>query len=184
VTDTVTLHSYSGPQAAAQLDAILPVYEQVYAEPPYFEGPQDVAVFLDHFDQQTTRPGFRLITAETGGAVIGLAFGYLLPPETQWWTGLQKPLPAEFTTETGHRTFVINELAVRAPFRRSGIGTRLHAALLRGLTAERVTLTVRPDPEAASARTAYAAWGYRKIGQIQPWDGAPVYDAMVLNLAN
>jgi hypothetical protein len=60
-----------------------------------------VAEFLDHFDQQTSRPGFRLTTAETGGTVIGFAFGYLLPPNTQWWTGLQKPLPADFTTETG-----------------------------------------------------------------------------------
>jgi hypothetical protein len=37
---TVTIHSYHGPQTAAQLDAILPVYEQVYAEPPYYEGPR------------------------------------------------------------------------------------------------------------------------------------------------
>jgi hypothetical protein len=43
---------------------------------------------------------------------------------------------------------VINELAVRAPFRRTGIGTRLHTALLHGLTAKRVTLTVRPEPAA------------------------------------
>lgn len=180
----MTIHSYQGPRAAEQLDVILPVYEEVYAEPPYFEGPQEVAEFLDHFDQQTSRPGFRLITAETGGTVIGFAFGSLLPPDTHWWTGLQKPLPPAFTSETGHRTFVINELAVRAPFRKCGVGTRLHTALLHGLTAERVTLTVRPEPEAAPARRAYTAWGYRKVGQIQPWEGAPTYNAMVLNLAN
>ncbi len=57
--------------------------------------------------------------------------------------------------ETRYRTFVINELAVRGPFRRSGVGTRLHAGLLHGLTSERVTLTVRPEPEADPARRAY-----------------------------
>jgi GNAT superfamily N-acetyltransferase len=142
-----------------------------------------VAEFLDHFGQQARRPGFRLVTAESGGEVIGFAYGYPLPPDTRWWTGLQQPLSADFTAETGHRTFVIIELAVQAPFRRRGIAARLHAALLHGLTVERVTLTVRPEPEAASARTAYATWGYRKVGQIRPWDGAPLYDSMMLNLA-
>jgi ribosomal protein S18 acetylase RimI-like enzyme len=184
VNDTVTVHSYQGARAVAQLDAILPVYEQVYAEPPYFEGPQDVAEFLDHFGQQARRPGFRLVTAQSGGEVIGFAFGYLLPANTQWWAGLQKPLAAEFTSETGNRTFAIIELAVRAPYRRLGVGTRLHAALLDRLTAERVTLTVRPEPQVAPARRAYAAWGYRKVGEIRPWEGAPLYNSMVLDLGN
>lgn len=47
---------------------------------------------------------------------------------------------------------------------------------------ERATLTMRPEPEAASAHAAYAAWGYRNIGPSRPWDDAPLYEAMVLNL--
>jgi hypothetical protein len=41
---------------------------------------------------------------------------------------------------------------------------------------------MRPEPQAAPAQSAYAAWGYRKIGQSHPWDEAPVYDAMMLDL--
>jgi predicted GNAT superfamily acetyltransferase len=71
---------------------------------------------------------------------------------------------------------------VHKPWRRRGVARRLHAELLAGLTVERVTLTMRPEPEAAPAQAAYAAWGYVKVGQSQPWDEAPVYDAMVLDL--
>lgn len=179
MSGVITLQTYEGPQAAAQLDAILPLYEQVYAEPPYFEGPREVAEFLDRFGQQTSAPGFRLVTATSDSDIVGFTFGYLLMSNTQWWSGLLQSLPAGVTTETGHRTFVVIELAVCAPFRRRGIAAKLHAALLEGLVAERISLTVRPD--AAPAQSTYASWGYRKIGQVQPWRGAPIYDAMVLN---
>lgn len=183
MTGTITIQRYEQPQAAEQLDAILPVYEEVYAEPPYCEGPREVTEFLDRLDHQLNRPGFRLVVAAADTAVIGFSFGFLLPADTQWWAEELEPLPREFTRETGQRTFAIIELAVRAPFRRRGIATRLHATLIDGLTAERVTLAVRPEPEAAPARAAYAAWGYHKVGQAQPWDGAPVYDTMMLDLA-
>jgi ribosomal protein S18 acetylase RimI-like enzyme len=182
VSGLITIRTYEGRSATTQLDAILPVHEEVYAEPPYREGPREVGGFLDHFDQQTRQPGFRLVTATSGHTVIGFAFGYLLSPDTQWWTGLQQPLPSAVTTETGHRTFTIIELAVRAPYRRRGIGAALHTALLDQLTAERVTLAVRPEPETAPARSAYTAWGYRKVAQTKPWHGAPIYDVMIMDI--
>jgi ribosomal protein S18 acetylase RimI-like enzyme len=178
----IIMCTYVGRSATAQLDAILPVYEEVYAEPPYREGPREVGDFLDRFDQQTRQPGFRLVTATSGHAVIGFAFGYLLSPDTQWWSGLRQSLPSAVTVETGRRTFTIIELAVRAPFRRRGIGTALHTALLHQLAAERITLAVRPEPEADPARSAYAAWGYYKVAQTEPWHGAPIYDVMIMDL--
>jgi hypothetical protein len=48
----------------------------------------------------------------------------------------------------------------------------------------RATLTVRPEPEAKAAQTAYAAWGYREVGLSHPWPEAPFYTAMVLDLKN
>lgn len=49
------------------------------------------------------------------------------------------------------------------------------------MTAERVTLTVRPEPEAAAAaaRTAYLSWGYELVGTSHPWDDAPLYDCLL-----
>ncbi|GGZ98972.1 hypothetical protein GCM10010389_42720 [Streptomyces echinoruber] len=42
-----------------------------------------------------------------------------------------------------------------------------------------MTPAVRPEPEAAPARSAYLSWGYRRIGVSHPWDDAPLYDCMV-----
>jgi hypothetical protein len=65
-------------------------------------------------------------------------------------------------------------------YRRRGIAKALHDALLVDANEERATLLVRP--EAVPARTAYERWGYARVGAIRPWPGAPLYDAMVLNL--
>ena len=177
----VTVQRWEGDETADMLDAILPAYEEVYVEPPYCEGPRDVADFIARFQKQATRQGFRLVVARDGGEIVGFSFGFLLPADTTWWEGLREPMPPEFTRETGERTFVIIELAVRKPWRRQGTAAQLHNTLLDGQAVERVTLTMRPEPEAAPAQAAYAAWGYRKVGQSQPWDEAPVYDSMVLD---
>ncbi|KPI33248.1 GCN5-related N-acetyltransferase [Actinobacteria bacterium OV450] len=180
----VTYELHEGPQAAAaQLDAFLPAYEEVYADPPYSEGPSDVAQFMEHYLRHTQRPGIRLVIARAGEEVVGFAYGYFLPPESGWWTNVDQPLAEDFTREDGARTWVILELAVRKPWRRQGIAAALHAKLLEGLAVERVTLTVRPEPEAAAAQSAYASWGYRPVGTAHPWPDAPFYTTMVLELA-
>jgi GNAT superfamily N-acetyltransferase len=78
---------------------------------------------------------------------------------------------------------VILEMAVRKPWRRRGVARALHTALLKDVGAERGMLTVRPEPEAVPAQYAYEAWGYRPVGLSHPWEGAPYYTAMVLDLA-
>ncbi|MFC9426733.1 MULTISPECIES: GNAT family N-acetyltransferase [unclassified Streptomyces] len=178
----VTFERYEGHEASAQLDAFLPAYEEVYIEPPYCEGPRDVAEFIDRYQLQAKRPGMRLVLAREGDEVIGFTFGYFLPADTRWWSNLKEPLPADYTREDGARTYVIIELAVRKEWRRRSVAARLHAALIGGLSAERVTLTMRRETTAAPAQSAYRAWGYRKVGVSHPWEEAPLYDAMVLQL--
>ncbi|MGW4733839.1 GNAT family N-acetyltransferase [Streptomyces shenzhenensis] len=180
---TVTYQLHEADAAARQLDAFLPAYEEVYAEPPYCEGPSDVAEFIEHYQVHTRRPGMRLVLARDGAEVVGFTYGYCLAPDTRWWKNLQDvTLPDDFTREDGRRTVAVIELAVRAPWRRRGIAGELHARLLQGLDAERVTLTMRQEPEAAPAQSAYAAWGYRKIGTSHPWPDAPFYDCMIRKL--
>lgn len=157
---------------------VLDVYVGVYAEPPYLEGPAEVGDFAGSWPRRVAAPGFRVVVARDAGRVIGFTFGHELGEHTGWWSGALGPLEVD-TVEWPGRTFAVIELAVLADYRRRGIAARLHAALLADVKVERVTLAVRPEVEAAPAREAYAAWGYRKVGQIRPYTDAPVYDAMV-----
>ncbi|MDT0309367.1 GNAT family N-acetyltransferase [Streptomyces sp. DSM 44917] len=180
----VTVRREEGADAVlAALDSLLPLYAEVYAEPPYHEGPEGIADFIHLYHHQARqRPGVRVAFAQDDGQTVGFAFGFRLPADTAWWTGALTPLPPDLTREDGRRTFAVVELGVRKPWRRRGIARRLHAALLEGQPVERATLTVRPEPEAAPARAAYTAWGYRPLTATRPWPEAPLYTAMILPL--
>lgn len=170
------------PFAAGELiEEITDLYGTVYAEAPYLEGPDDVADFRDRqFPARLQHKGFRLVTARADGQLVGFVFGHTLPADARWWSGLLKPAPAELVEETGERTFAVIELVVREDWRRKGVAGRMMAALLGGRHEERATLLVRPDAPAAAA--AYEAWGWQRVGPLRPWDTAPLYDAMVLEL--
>lgn len=72
------------------------------------------------------------------------------------------------------------EFAVRASWRRLGVGRRLHEVILGGGDEERVLLNALPDAEAA--QSAYRSWGYRKVGEARPWEGAALHDVLLLDL--
>ncbi|MGI5349224.1 GNAT family N-acetyltransferase [Streptomyces sp. CA-250714] len=182
-----------GVAAARAEDAFRLVYAEAFAEPPYNETADDVADTFRRFRSQTRKGTFRAALAwadgdggRAGGAAggghepVGMAYGYPLGPDTGWWGRLIDPVSEEMRREDGHRTFGLMELAVRGPWRRQGIARRLHDALLDGVEAERVLLNVHPGSEGAAA--AYRAWGYRKVGEARPWEGAEVHDVMMLAL--
>lgn len=176
-----TVELRTGRAARHSLDAVCPVYAEVYAEPPYFEDAADVAEFAAGWERRASAPGFRLVLARSDRQTVGFTFGHDLTPGTRWWDGALTPLPEGLTDEWPGRTFAIIELAVRQPHRRQGIGRRLYDQLLEGVQTERVTLLMRPETEAAPASAAYASWGYRKVGQLRPGPTLPVYDAMLLD---
>ncbi|MGD9532126.1 MAG: GNAT family N-acetyltransferase [Pseudonocardia sp.] len=156
------------------------IYGAVYSEPPYCEGPDDVADFARTWPRRQAQPGFRLVMAWHEGTAIGFTFGHELGVRTPWWDGLQGDVSPGLTEEHEGRTFAVIELAVLKPFRRHGIAHELHTHLLAGLPQQRATLLVRPDAE--PAQRAYRSWGYQYVGRLQPYPDAPVYDAMVLEL--
>ena len=65
--------------------------------------------------------------------------------------------------------------------RRRGYARALHDAMLRDRSEERAALLVLPDN--VPARTAYRAWGWYQLGELQPFDDAPIYEAMLLELS-
>ncbi|MGP3975504.1 GNAT family N-acetyltransferase [Streptomyces sp. 8N114] len=181
LSESVTVERMDGSAAAAAEEAFTRVYAEVFAEAPYDETPESVAANFRRFRSQTRKATFRAALARTsGGEPVGIAYGYPLSPSTGWWDRLTTPVSDELRREDGRRTFGLMELAVRAPWRRLGVARRMHDAVLADADEERVLLNARPDVEAAQA--AYRSWGYRKVGEAHPWDGADLHDVMVLYL--
>lgn len=176
----MTIARYTGADAAAMQTTLEPVIAAAFAQAPYFETRDEGSPALARFASQARKPGFSLVTAETGDNVVGLAFGYTLPVTTGWWRNVLEPVDAETAREDGNRTFGLFELAVHPDWQRRGVGTELHRALLDGRSEERVLLNCRPD--AVAAQAAYTSWGYRRVTSTIPWPGAPVYDVLVLDL--
>ncbi|MDD7942511.1 GNAT family N-acetyltransferase [Actinomycetospora lutea] len=169
--------TYGAEESAQTFDVVTSIYSEVYAEAPYHEGPDDFAGFAESLPHRAKAPSFRVVIAAVAGEAVGFALGHQLTPNTKWWDGALQPLPRDLTTEWPGRTFAVIEIAVRGQSRRRGYAAQLHAHLIAGLAEERLTLLVRPDAE--PAHRAYTSWGYERVGQIQPFDDAPVYDAMI-----
>jgi len=177
----ITVQVFDGAGAAAHADALLALYAEVYAEPPWLLGDDGTARFARRFTVQCRQPGFVLAEARHGGYLVGYATGMPLRPSTSWWRDLTTPLPGELTAEHPGRTFALTGLLVRASWRRQGIGRALHDRILAGRPEERATLTVLPA--ATAAQGAFRAWGWRRVARSRdPRPGAPVSDLLVIPL--
>src|SRR6202040_3316043 len=170
----VTFEVLDGAAAGAHADELQALYVEVYAEPRGRD--EEAARFPSRFRVQRRQPGYVLAEARRGGYLVGYAAGFPLRPSTSWWRHLTTPLPDELTAEHPGRTFAVVDLAVRAPWRRQGIGRDLHDLILDGRPEERATLTVLPA--AAAAQHAFRAWGWRKVARAQAGPDAPAADVL------
>ncbi|MFJ8589678.1 GNAT family N-acetyltransferase [Streptomyces sp. NPDC093595] len=92
---------------------------------------------------------------------------------------MSEPLAEDFTRENGKRTVALNEIVVRKPWRGSGVAWQLHEAWLSQRDEERVTLLVNPAAGEGAVQAVYEAWGYRKVGEQQPFPDSPLFTTMV-----
>jgi len=167
-----------GAEAAGQAAECEALQAEVYAGQ---SGSGDDGTFAARFRVQCRQPGFALAEARSGGYLVGYAAGMPLRPATSWWRELTTPLPDEVTAEYPGRTFALTELAVRASWRRQGIGRSLHDLLLRGRAEERATLVV--SPAAAAAQAAFQNWGWRRIARTRgAGSGVPAFDVLIAAL--
>jgi ribosomal protein S18 acetylase RimI-like enzyme len=162
-----------------QCEAVQAAYEEINADwldDPFYSWPR----YWERLEAYASREGFSFVTGWLNGELIGYALGYPLPARSRWWEGMRGAVDPSLLAETGNRTFAINELMVRPRWRRRGYARVLHDALLRDRTEQRATLLVRPDNIPAQA--AYRSWGWFKLGELQPFPDAPVFDALVREL--
>ncbi|MGW1198840.1 N-acetyltransferase family protein [Streptomyces sp. NPDC002536] len=174
------LNRLNGEEADERREALADVYEEAYAEK--LDGAfRSRPAFLDRLAAYVQRPGFELVTAREGNELVGYVFGFGIAPSGTWWGGFRGEVPSHVSVLTGQgKVFAISELMVRPPWRRRGIARRLHDELLTGRSEDLGTILV--DPKNTPARSAYYAWGWEKLGDIQPFDNSPVFESLVRQL--
>ncbi|MFI6508105.1 GNAT family N-acetyltransferase [Streptosporangium sp. NPDC050855] len=179
-TTEIVIETHGPSEACALTGTVCELYRAVFSLPPFNGSAEEFANQRRYLPRLLHRPGFRLTTARSGPDFIGFGYGYLLPPDTAWWSHLADPVDEEFATETGTRTFAVIDYGVLPGSRNAGIGRRIHDELLGGSGAERATLTVQPA--AVRTQAVYRRWGWRKVSRrtMDPPIPAPVFDVLVL----
>jgi GNAT superfamily N-acetyltransferase len=184
VTETgLEFRLLDGQQAAAYEADLAALHTEIYADPPYQLFDDENQRYRARFRVERRQPGFVLATAWHGGYLVGYATGLPLRPSTSWWRGLTTAAPEDLVTEHPGRTFALTDLAVRASWRRQGIGRALYDLIMDGRTEERATLPVLPA--ATAAQQAFRDWGWDKVARSRdprPGPAAPgalIYDLLV-----
>ncbi len=111
-----------------------------------------------------------------GGVPVGFSYGAPAAAGREWWRGHLAAPPEQPST------FSVSELMVRPKWRKTGLGPRLHDALLDGRPEAWAVLTV--DTKRPRLQTMYEGWGYQKIGENQPFADSPVYAVMMKGLTS
>lgn len=181
--------SRSGPEfrridatAAESAGIVLDVYVRSYVDAIGSGDPFDApSTFMHRFQRYAGNPNFDMVVAYVDDEPVGQTWGWPLDPETAWWSGLRTDLGAEFSRETGFRTFALSEIMVVKESAGHGIAYALHNELLSPREEERATLLVEPDND--RAYRAYHRWGWRRVGELRPdWPDAPTFDVLILDL--
>jgi hypothetical protein len=76
--DRLTLTIHGTDTSVDMLSTVGELYAEIYAEPPYDEGPAEVEHFTSGWSQQIDQTNFRLVVARRADEPIGFAFGYQL----------------------------------------------------------------------------------------------------------
>lgn len=179
---------FTASQARRHRDLVEDVFRRSYVEAiesgDPFESP---AAFMERFDAYTApsrSSGFVLVLAHVDGKPAGQTWGWPLVPGSAWWQHLvlDDGDLAEFTAETGRRTFALSEIMVCAEYAGRGLARRLHDELLGSRTESRATLLVDPANQRAYGR--YLSWGWQRVGTLRPsWDDAPEFDVLLRDLS-
>jgi GNAT superfamily N-acetyltransferase len=146
-----TIRPLIGPDVERVHSELVELYATCFAEPPWSEGPDEVASYAERIRTWTTRSGFTGLLARRDGTLVAAAYGWFGRPEV---AGV--PMPG-----VGHsRVFHTGDLMVHPSARRQGLGRVLLDRLVAGR--QPAALVTHPD---SSARRLYEAAGWRPTGR-------------------
>lgn len=169
-----TIRQLDRAESTRRSDEVVQLYGEVYAEPPYNEGPEQQAGYVDRLRDESASPGFELVVAEDAGKIIGFVYGLTLASD-QWWPQALTPEP---TFTRGQPKYMVCEFVVKKEHRGRGIGGHLLSSLLSARTEPWATLCSNP---AAPARQIYQRWGWEKVDTAD-FPGLPPMDILVRNM--
>ncbi|MEU9222588.1 GNAT family N-acetyltransferase [Streptomyces sp. NPDC048376] len=151
--------------------ALIDVHADAYADAMDDEFNQRFPWFVDHWG---AHPGFACVIAFDGEEPVAFAYGAPAHPDREWWREHLKPAPER------SRTFSFSELAVRTTWRKTGTAELVSRSLLESRDEDLVVLLV--DLEHPKVQDMYESWGFRKVGDRQPFPDSPVYAVMLAEL--
>jgi ribosomal protein S18 acetylase RimI-like enzyme len=158
----VRIERWDGDQAVARASEIWPVYDEVFGDRPSEQEWRDST-----FDRHCERRGFRLDAAFDGETLSGFAYGYIGDLGQYWPDRVAAVLGEESAREWVGDHFEFVELAVRPPYRRRGIGSALHDALMSDPPADRALLSTDDGDDAPAVRL-YQSRGWRRLALLEP----------------
>jgi len=150
---------------------LIDLHNDAYADAMDDEFNQRFPWFVDHWGG---RSGFFCVIAYDGDKAVGFAYGAPGTPGREWWRDFVDPAPEK------HRTFSYSELSVSPAWRKQGVSERLTRALMEGRDEDLVVLLV--DREHPRVQALYESWGFRKVGEDQPFPDSPVFAVMLAEL--
>ncbi|WP_405889501.1 GNAT family N-acetyltransferase [Streptomyces sp. NBC_00133] len=176
---TVEIRHYTAEQLPEIRQTLLDIHVEVRHHDFGLIGPfYEVDRFNERLSSYASRLGWAAVVGYEDGEAVGFCFGVPLAPDTRWWRAMTTELPEGYTDEDGKRTVALNEIVVRKPWRGRGVAWQIHEAWLSRRPEERVTLLVNPTAGQGAVQAVYEAWGYRKVGDQQPFPDSPVFASM------
>lgn len=166
-----------GSETVLQLkEPILAVYLASHRDQqhnPWF-GPDPF--WLRLVDLYAPSQDFGLMAAWRDDVMVGYAFGSPMGRPQEVWDMVRASSPGIPASAAAEPIYFFREFAVDPGHQGEGYGRLLHDALLKTRPERLAHLLVRQDNP---AKDAYTHWGWRTVGQVQPFADAPVMDAMV-----
>lgn len=172
LTSVIELQHYAHEDLPAIRQTLLDVHAQIPEYPPDDLFNQRFPWFVDHWGRS---PDFSCVVGYDDEEVVGFAYGAPLAEGREWWRDHLEPAPEK------SRTYAVSELMVRPEWRKTGVSERLHQTLLADLKEDLAVLLV--DSMHPKVQFRYESWGYRKVGEKQPFADSPVFAVMVKPLA-
>jgi len=176
--DVLTLSYYRREHLPQIRSMLVDVYAEVYAR----EAAQDPFFSVERFEERlsghASGSSWACVAGEIDGQPVGYAYGRL--DSAREWRDILDPVGPGVRDYGEQGTFGLCEIMVRQPWRGKGIARGIHDELMGQRQEARASLLV--DSEHPKVRALYESWGYRKVGQMQPFEDSPRYDAMVLDL--